>query len=57
MNEFTLIQKYFKKLTYNNPSALNLNDDIFFDKKSNVAISIDTYVEGVHFHNFKNRQV
>ena len=33
MNEFALIQKYFKKLTYNNPSALNLNDDVFFDKK------------------------
>ena len=24
MDEFTLIEKYFKKLTYNNPSALNL---------------------------------
>ncbi len=53
MNEFTLIQKYFKKLTYNNPSALNLNDDVFFDKKKNVVVSSDTYVEGVHFFNFK----
>ena len=33
MNEFALIQKYFTKLTYNNQSALNLNDDVFFDKK------------------------
>ncbi len=49
MNEFALIQKYFKKLTYNNPSALNLNDDVFFDKKNNVVVSSDTYVEGVHF--------
>ena len=54
MDEFTLIQKYFKKLTYNNPSALNLNDDVFFDKKNNVVISTDSYLEGVHFLNFRN---
>ena len=54
MNEFALIEKYFKKLTYNNPSALELNDDVFFDKKHNVVLSTDTYVEGVHFLNFKN---
>ena len=54
MNEFALIQKYFKKLTYNNPSALDLNDDVFFDKKNNVVISSDTFVNGVHFLNFKN---
>ena len=54
MNEFALIEKYFKKLTYNNPSALNLNDDVFFDKKNGVVVSSDTYVEGVHFLNFKN---
>ncbi len=54
MNEFALIQKYFKKLTYNNPSALDLNDDVFFDKKHKVVVSADTYVEGVHFLNFKN---
>ena len=51
MDEFTLIENYFKKLTYKNPSALNLNDDVFFDKKNNVVISIDTYVEGIHFLN------
>ena len=54
MDEFTLIEKYFKKLTYNNPSALNLNDDVFFDKKNTVVISTDTYIEGIHFLNFKN---
>ena len=53
MNEFDLIQKYFKKLTNNNPSALNLNDDVFFDKKNNVVVSSDTYVEGVHFIDFR----
>ena len=57
MNEFALIQKYFKKLTYNNPSALGLNDDVFFDKKRNVVISMDTYIEGVHFLNFKNPEL
>jgi len=54
MNEFVLIQKYFKKLTYNNPSALDLNDDVFFDKKNSVVVSTDTYVEGTHFFNFRN---
>ena len=54
MNEFALIQKYFKKLTYNNPSALDLNDDVFFDKKNSVVVSTDTYVEGIHFFNFRN---
>ena len=54
MDEFILIQKYFKKLTYNNPSALNLNDDVFFDKKHKVVISTDTYVEGIHFFQFRN---
>ena len=53
MNEFVLIQKYFKKLTYNNPAALELNDDVFFDKKRNIVVSTDTYVEGVHFLNFR----
>ena len=54
MNEFALIQKYFKKLTNNNPSALELNDDVFFDKKHGVVISVDNYVENVHFLNFRN---
>ncbi len=54
MDEFALIQKYFKKLTYNNPSALDLNDDVFFDKKCNVVVSTDTYIEGIHFFNFRN---
>ena len=54
MNEFALIEKYFKKLTYKNPSALKLNDDVFFDKRKNVVISTDTYIEGVHFLSFRN---
>ena len=33
MNESTLIKNYLAKLVKNNPSALKLNDDVFFDKK------------------------
>ena len=53
MNEFKLINNYFKKLTKKSPSSLNLNDDVFFDKKKQLVISVDTYVEGIHFINFK----
>ena len=53
MNEFELIKKYFLGLTNNNKSSLKLNDDIFFDKSKKLAISVDTYVEGIHFINFK----
>ncbi len=53
MNEFELINKYFSKLTSNNKSSLRLNDDVFFDRLKNLVISVDTYVEGVHFIDFK----
>ncbi len=53
MNEFELIKNYFQKLTKNNPSSKKLNDDVFFDKKNKLVVSIDTYNEGVHFPNFK----
>ena len=54
MHEFELINKYFSKLSLNNKDALNLNDDVFFDKSKKLVISIDTYVEGIHFIDFKN---
>ena len=54
MNEFQLINKYFSKLSSNNKSSLELNDDVFFDKKKRLVISVDTYVEGVHFIDFQN---
>ena len=54
MSESYLINKYFSKLVKNNPSALSLNDDVFYDKKNNNVISVDTYVEKTHFPNFKN---
>ena len=53
MHEFYLINKYFSKLTKNNKSSLNLNDDVFFDKSKGLVISVDTYIEGIHFINFK----
>ena len=53
MHEFELIKKYFLKLSKFNKSSLDLNDDVFFDKKKNLVISIDTYNEGSHFIDFK----
>ena len=52
MHEFELIRKYFSKLTNDNHSALDLNDDVFFDKSKNLVISVDTYIDGIHFTNF-----
>mgnify|MGYP001235508207 FL=1 len=57
MHEFELIKKYFSKISSNNKFALNLNDDVFFDKKKGLVISIDTYNEGIHFPNFKNPEL
>ena len=53
MHEFDLIKKYFSKLSKLNKASLNLNDDVFFDKKKSLVVSIDTYNEGVHFLDFK----
>ena len=53
MNEFELIKNYFQKLSIKSNSSLNLNDDVFFDKKKNLVISVDTYNEKNHFLDFK----
>ncbi len=53
MNEVQLIDKYLKRLTKKNNSSQGLNDDIFFDKSNKLSVSIDTYVEKIHFPNFK----
>ena len=37
MNEFKIINDYFKRLSKNNPAAKNLNDDVFFDKKKKIS--------------------
>ena len=57
MHEFELINKYFSKLTNKSKSSLNLNDDVFFDKKKKLVVSVDTYIEGKHFLNFKNPEL
>ena len=57
MHEFELIKKYFSKLSINNKSSLNLNDDVFFDKKKELVISVDTYNEGYHFLDFKRPEL
>ena len=53
MHEFELINNFFSKLSKHNVSALDLNDDVFFDKKKNLVISVDTYNINTHFIDFK----
>ena len=57
MHEFELIKNYFQKLSRKSPSALNLNDDVFFDKKNRLVVSVDTYTEGNHFIDFKKPEL
>ena len=57
MHEFELIKNYFQKLSIKSPGALNLNDDVFFDKKNRLAVSVDTYIEGNHFIDFKKPEL
>ena len=57
MHEFELIKNYFQKLSKKSPSGLNLNDDVFFDKKNKLVVSIDTYTEGNHFIDFKKPEL
>ena len=57
MDEFELIKDYFQKLSKKSSSALNLNDDVFFDKKKKLVVSVDTYTEGNHFINFKKPEL
>ena len=54
MHEFDLIKKYFSKLSKLNKYSLDLNDDVFFDKKKSLVVSVDTYNQGTHFIDFKN---
>jgi len=54
VNEFSIINKYLSNLSKNNKGSFGLSDDVFFDYKKKMGISIDTYNEGVHFLNFNN---
>ena len=49
MKEFNIIKKYLRPLSKDNYGAMNLTDDVYFDLKKNIAISVDTYVENKHF--------
>ena len=53
MHEFELVNNFLSSLSKHNTSALGLNDDVFFDKKTKVVISVDTYNIDTHFVNFK----
>ncbi len=57
MHEFQIIDKYFSKLSNTNKNSLNLNDDVFFDKSKKLVVSMDTYIKGIHFINFKKPQL
>ena len=54
MNEFSIIKKYFSDISKKNKGSFGLSDDVFFDHKKKIGITIDTYIEGTHFLNFKN---
>ena len=49
MKEFNIIKTYLRPLSKDNYGAMNLTDDVYFDLKKNIAISVDTYVEKKHF--------
>ena len=54
MHEFELIKKYFSTIANKSKPSLSLNDDVFFDKTNKLVVSVDTYIEGHHFVNFKS---
>ncbi len=54
MHEFEIINNFFSKLSKHNKSALALNDDVFFDKKKKIVISVDTYNINTHFIDFSS---
>ena len=53
MHEFELVDNFFTILSKHNKAALGLNDDVFFDKKKGIVISVDTYNIKSHFLDFK----
>ena len=51
MNEFQIISKYLKPLSAKSYGALKLQDDIYYDYIKKIAVSVDSYQEGIHFIN------
>ena len=49
ITESLLIRNYLKTLTFKNKNSLNLEDDIFYDSKTKIILSTDTYEENIHF--------
>ena len=49
ITEQDIINKYLKKLTFNNKKSLKLNDDVYYDSQKKLIFSTDTYEEGTHF--------
>ena len=56
MNEFKIINDYFKILSKKS-CCKKLNDDVFFDKKIGLVVSMDTYNSNTHFKGFKYPQL
>lgn len=56
MDEISLIKKYLKPLSKNSRGALNLEDDIFFDYKKRLAVSVDSYVLNIHFNSLEPKK-
>ena len=52
MNEFLIIKKYFSELSKKSKGSYNLSDDIFFDYKKKIGVSLDSFIEGTHFIDF-----
>ena len=50
MNELEIINKYLKKLTSQTKDNLKLSDDVF-EYENKTCVTVDTYVEGIHFFN------
>ena len=44
MHEFEIIKKYFSIILTKNKSALNLNDDLFFDKQQCIATPVASFI-------------
>ena len=55
MNEIEIIRNLRKIVR--SSSALNLNDDVFFDKSKSLVSSIDTYNEKIHYLNLINPEL
>ena len=54
ITEEIIINNYLKKLTFSKKSSISLKDDVYFNEKNKIIVSIDSYEEGIHFINSSN---